>query len=162
MDIPPSVRALFVAAGWESGRRVGVDARVPKVHPAHNVLEELGGLHVGRSGAGIECAASDLIFYFCETYQDIVSTWSGLLRSTLIGVAEVCNRHGLLFVDEAGRCFGASQIHDAFYFEGQTFGDAVERLLLGRKSRPMLRPDQHEVDLYGETFARGHPAIFEC
>jgi hypothetical protein len=37
----------------------------------------------------------------------------------------------------------------------------VERLLLGRKVRPMLRPDQHQVELYGETFTRGHPAIFE-
>lgn len=79
----------------------------------------------------------------------------------LIEVAEVHNRHGLLVLDEAGRCFGASLIHDAFYFEGHNFGDALSRLLLGRKARPMLRPDQHEVDLYGETFARGHPAIFE-
>jgi hypothetical protein len=76
-------------------------------------------------------------------------------------VAEVHNRHGWLIIDEAGRCFGASKIHDAFYFEGQTFGEAVERLLLGRKARPMLRPDQHQVELYGATFNRGHPAIFE-
>jgi len=24
----------------------------------------------------------------------------------------------------------------------------------------MLKPDQQQVDLYGETFVRGHPAIF--
>jgi hypothetical protein len=29
---------------------------------------------------------------------------------------------------------------------------------LGRKARPILRPDQSQVDLYGATFTRGHPA----
>jgi hypothetical protein len=162
MDILASVRPLFLAAGWQSGRGVCVDGRVPPFHPAYRVLQEVGGLRVGRSGlGGVECARSDLEFRFCEVDQDIVSTWNELLRSQLIGAAEVHNRHGWLLVDEAGRCFGASQIHDAFYFEGQTFGEAVERLLLGRKARPMLRPDQHHVDLYGVTFARGNPAIFD-
>jgi hypothetical protein len=114
----------------------------------------MGGLHVGQAGHGIECASSDLIFQFCNVAPDIVSTWSELLGSNLIEIAEVHNRHGLLLMDEAGRCFGASLIHDAFYFEGHNFGDALKRLLLGRKARPMLRPDQHQVDLYGETFAR--------
>jgi hypothetical protein len=162
MEIPSEVRQLFVAAGWRPARRVSVDGRVPEDHPAHDVLQELGGLHVGQAGYGIECASSDLIFQFCDVAPDIVSTWSELLGSKLIEVAEVHHRHGLLVMDEAGRCFGASLIHDAFYFEGRNFGEALKRLLLGRKSRPMLRPDQHQVDLYGETFARGHPAIFEC
>ena len=162
MDIPSSVRPLFLAAGWQSGRRMRVDGRVPELHLAHSILQEVGDLHVGRSEpTGIECARSDLEFCFCEADHKILSTWGELLRSRLVEVAEVHNRHGWLIVDEAGRCFGASQIHDAFYFEGQTFGEAVERLLLGRKARPMLRPDQHQVELYGETFTRGHPAIFE-
>jgi hypothetical protein len=127
-----------------AGNRGAVDGRVPQLHPAYDVLQELGGLHVGRSElGGIECARSDLEFCFCEADQDVLSTWSDLLRSRLIEVAEVHNRHGWLIVDEAGRCFGASQIHDAFYFEGHTFGEAVERLLLGRRAGPMLRPDQH-------------------
>ena len=162
MDIPMGVRPLFTIGGWRLGRRVRVHDRVPRLHPAHDVLQELGGLHIGRSEpGGIECARSDLEFRFCEADHEIHSTWSELLRSQLVAVAEVHNRHGWLIVDEAGRCFGASQIHDAFYFEGQTFGEAVERLLLGRKARPMLRPDQHQVDLYGVTFARGDPAIFD-
>lgn len=143
MDIPAGVRPLFTAAGWQSGRRVRVHGRVPQLHPAHDVLREVGGLHIGQSEPGIECARSDLEFGFCEADHEILSTWSELLRSRLIVVAEVHNRHGRLIVDEVGRCFGASQIHDAFYFEGQTFGEAVERLLLGRRARPMLRPDQH-------------------
>ena len=115
----------------------------------------MGGLHVGQAGCGIECASSDLIFQFCDVAPEIVSTWSELLGSKLIEIAEVHNRHGLLLMDEAGRCFGASLMHDAFYFEGQNFDEALTRLLLGRRSRPMLKPDQQQVDLYGETFVRG-------
>ena len=144
MEVPLAVRPLFVAAGWQPGRCVGVDSRVPQRHPAFEVLQEFGGLHVVRSeGGGIECGRADLEFCFREGDLDILSTWSELLRSRLVEVAEVQNRHGWLFVDEAGRCFGA------------------RRLLLGYRSRPMLRPDQHQVVLYGETFARGHSAIFE-
>lgn len=162
MGIPLDVRSLFVAAGWQAGRCVDVDARVPKRHAAYKILEELGGLHVGRAGHGVECASSDLKFGFSEVDQDVASVWSELLKSRLLGIAEVHNRHGWLLVDEVGRCFGASQIHDAFYYEGQNSDVAIERLLLGRRARPMLRPDQDAVVLYGETFRRGHPAIFAC
>ena len=164
MDIPVSVRPLFVAAGWHAGRRVPVDGRVPARHPAHAVLQEMGGLHVGRTeGGGIECSRSDLQFGFCDDCagDGIVSTLQTVLPSRLIGVAEVHNCHEWLLLDEAGRGFGASVVHDGFHFVGQTFAQAAERELLGRKARPMLRPDQQEVRLYGMTFRRGHPAIFD-
>jgi len=60
-----------------------------------------------------------------EVPPEILSTWSELLGSKLIGVAEVHRGHGLLLIDEAERCFGASLIHDAFYFEGHSFGEAT-------------------------------------
>ncbi len=53
---------------------------------------------------------------------------------------------------ETGRFFGLGLIHDAFYFEGASFGAAMERLLLGRRSRPTLRPEQASVILYGDTY----------
>jgi hypothetical protein len=114
LDIPSNVRPMLVAAGWHFGRQIGVDARVPQFHPAYRFLKEFGGLHIGRCGPGIECATSDLECGFCDSDQEVVSVWSELLTSKLVGVAEVHHRHGWLFVDEAGRCFGASQIHDAF------------------------------------------------
>lgn len=77
MDISVGVRPLFVAAGWQSARRVRVDGRVPQLHPAHGILQEVGDLHVGGSElGGIECARSDLEFRFCEAGHDILSTWS--------------------------------------------------------------------------------------
>ena len=44
MDIPPAVRSLFAAAGWQSGRRVRVNGRVPRLDRAYDVLKEVGGL----------------------------------------------------------------------------------------------------------------------
>jgi hypothetical protein len=162
LDIPANVRPMLAAVGWHSGRHIDVDARVPQFHPAHGILKEFGGLHIGRCGPGIECATSDLEFGFCEEAdREVGSIWSELLMSKLIAVAEVHHRHGWLLVDETGRCFGASQIRDAFYYEGPNFGVGLESLLIGRKARPMLRPDQHQLDLYGKTFYRGDAAIFD-
>ncbi|CCE05873.1 conserved hypothetical protein [Bradyrhizobium sp. STM 3843] len=160
MEIPLTVQSMFVAAGWKPGRESDIDVRVPQSHPAYRILKELGGLHVGRCEPGVECATSDLAFGFLEGDREIVSVWNELLRSRLVGIAEVHHRHGWLLIDEAGQCFGASQIHDAFYYEGPSFGVALEGLLIGRKARPMLRPDQDQVELYGQTFSRGHPEIF--
>ncbi len=93
--------------------------------------------------------------------EDYKKTWEELLRTKLIWIAEVHNAHGALVMSSAGECYGCSDIHDAFYFEGETFREAVERLLLGKRSRPMLAPDQDEVDLYGETYRRGHPDVYD-
>jgi hypothetical protein len=89
-----------------------------------------------------------------------ISTWNGLLGTTLIGIAEFHHAHGELYVDSAGRVFSLSLIHDAFSFEGATFDEAVERRLLGRRCRPMLRPDQESVTLYGEEFGHDHPSVY--
>src|SRR6202023_989976 len=51
-----TVRPIFVAAGWRSGRRVDVPAMVPSNHPASAILAEFGDLTVGDGGAGQECA----------------------------------------------------------------------------------------------------------
>jgi hypothetical protein len=161
MEIPPIVRSQFLIPSWRFPRRMRVDPRVPTQHPAHEILAEMGGLHIGQSGPGIECATSDLHFAFREADEEYGSCWGSLLASKLVAIAEVGNCHGWLFVDEGGRFFGGSQIHDAFYFEGDTFAEAAERLLLGRRARPMLKPDQDEIYLYGEKFTRGHPAVFD-
>jgi hypothetical protein len=36
----------------------------------------------------------------------------------------------------------------------------MERLLLGRRSQPMLRPDQQSVVMYGEEFTADHPGVY--
>jgi hypothetical protein len=83
-----------------------------------------------------------------------------LLRTDLVGVAEMSNEHEALYVDRSGRCYGASLIHDGFGFEGVSFDEAIERRLLGRCSRPMLRPGQNVVRWYGEEIRAPDPRIY--
>jgi hypothetical protein len=124
------------------------------------VLSQFGGLAVGRCEAGEQCATSDLRFHPVGPTDPDIRIWNALLGTTLIGVAEVHHGHGELYVDSSGRYYGLSNIHDAFYFEGSAFGEAVEGLLLGRRARPMLRPDQESVTLYGIEFTAEHPEIY--
>jgi SUKH-3 immunity protein of toxin-antitoxin system len=84
-------------------------------------------------------------------------SWTRLLRTELIGIADIHNAHGELYIDREGRCYGASQIHDAFWFEGASFNEAIERMLSGLRSRPMLRPDQKVIRMYGESMRADDP-----
>lgn len=149
----------FIFAGWYPWRTRAVPAGVPRNHPAAEVLAAFKGLTVGKTGRGIEVATSDIHFCHVETDEEI-ATWNELLGETLIGIAEVHHSDGELFIDRAGRCYGRSTVHDAFCFEGTTFVEAVEKLITGRRSQPMLRPDQESVELYGVTYTRGSPEVY--
>jgi SUKH-3 immunity protein len=135
---------------------------VPPGHPAAAILAEFGGLNVGMTtSGGKECGRSDIAFGQPGASEaSEIQLWSVLLNSPLVYIAAVQNSHEELYVDGYDRHFGLSMIHDAFYFEGASFGEAVERLLLGFRARPMLRPDQPTVELYGEVFAAGHPSLY--
>ena len=87
--------------------------------------------------------------------------WGELLATELVGIAEVTNRHAELYVDRSGRCFCYSNVDDGFRFEGSSFGEAIERLLLGRCSRPMLRPEQRTVWHYGEEISADDPRVYK-
>jgi hypothetical protein len=159
-ELPNSVRPFFVAAGWYPGRRVEVPLVIPAGHVAARILSQFGGLKVGQCGRGQECATSDIAFEHIWSEEPEISVWSELLDSALFSIGEYQHRHGRLYVDGVGRLYSLSLIHDAFAFEGSTFGEAMERLLLGRRSRPMLLPGQDSVTLYGEVFTADHPSIY--
>lgn len=163
LDLPPSVLHFFEAAGWtDGGRRPPPGFSGPASHPAVAVLGELNGLTVGECGPGDECARSDIAFGFDPEHQDhpAVLQWQEILGAALVNIAEVHHAHGVLLMDAGGACYGLSLVHDAFSLSGHTFGEAVQRLLLGRRARPMLRPGQASVHLYGEVFMAGHPGIY--
>lgn len=162
LELPDSVRELFLEAGWPVAR-VSVDQSVPSGHPAAAVLEQFGGLRVGSCEGGEECASSDIVFGYTDDYQRdaIVLEWQRLLSTTLVNIGEVHHSHGALFTDNSGACYGMSLIHDAFWFEGSSFGESVERVLLGRKSKAMLRPDQGSISLYGERITDEHPNAYD-
>jgi hypothetical protein len=159
IELPASIRHSFLASGWAPGRRIAVSSAVAADHPAHAILAEFGGLMVGESGCGEECAKMDVMFQALWPDSSI-RVWEELLVTQLIGVADVCQKHEELYVDHHGRLFGASVVHDAFYFRGASFGGAMEGLLLGRRAQPLLKPDQDRVMLYGEEFTADHPSIY--
>lgn len=161
VELPESVRLRFLEAGWYPGRRVEVSAAVPANHPAAAILAAFGGLTVVPDHeAGEECAPDDLAFRELESDESITEVWARLLGSRLVGVAEMHHGHGELYVAADGRCFGRSLMHDAFYFEGGSFAEAVERAMLGRRSRPLLRPNQASVTLYGIQFTADSPEVY--
>jgi hypothetical protein len=160
-ELPHDVRHFFIAAGWHVGRRVTIPSEVPSNHPAAVILSEFSGLTVGQTGAGEECATSDVEFRPIWPDDGILDIWGGLLKTRLIGVAEYYHRHGELYVDDYGRWFAASLMDDTFCFEGDSFSEAMERLLLGRRCRPMLRPDQSQVSSYGEVFSSDDPRVYK-
>jgi hypothetical protein len=58
------------------------------------------------------------------------------------------------------RYFDANIDVETFYFFGASFAEAMERLL-GRCMRPLLRPDQTSIVLYGDVFTPDHPGIYK-
>lgn len=156
--LTPRTRPLFEAAGWTESRCVTVDPAVSREHPAFRFLQSFGGLHVGGVGKGVECAASDIAFGYCHQDPEYLNVMQQDLSTDLLAVGDVHNTHGWIILDSAGRCFGASQFHRAFWYTAETVALGIE---LGYRDRPMLLPNQDEVDLYGKTFRRGDPAIFD-
>lgn len=161
IELPLSVRPLFVAAGWHPGRTISGARGVSLDHPAAAILAEFGGLHVGQSGKGEECARADVAFKHLRPDKFVLDVWVKLLSTELVGIAEVHNGYADLYVDSSGRCFCLSIVDDGFYFEGSSFDEAIERLLLGRRSRPMLRPEQRTVWHYGEEIGADDPRVYK-
>ena len=79
----------------------------------------------------------------------------------MVGIATVHHNHGDLFIDTIGRCFSISAVHDATSYEGASCGEAMRGLLRGIRCRPMLRPDQQSVSLYGDEFTANSPEVYE-
>lgn len=160
---PDAVRQSFLDAGWYPGRSVPVPASIPTEHPAWNILAAFGGLVLlerdpepDPEWTPIEELAFRALFP-CPANTDL---WGQLLGTRLVGIADVHNAHGEFYLAADGRCFGASCIHDAFYYHGATFAEAVEGILLRRRARPMLRPDQPSVTLYGDRFTAESPEVY--
>ena len=162
--VPQDLLKYFRRAGWQPQRSVALSksviAKIPKGHPAVPILTAFSGLTVGECGTGEQCATSDVAFGFVER-DDEADVWSGLLQTVLVGIATVHHNHGDLFIDSTGRCFTISGVHDATCYEGASFSEAMRHLLRGFRCRPMLRPDQQSVMLYGDEFTSDSPEVFD-
>ncbi len=163
LEPPDTVRQWFVDAGWQPGRVVAVSPSVPPDHPAWEILAAFGGLVILERDPEPDPdwpPIEELVFRELHPCPAITEVWGRLLGTQLIGIAGVHNDHAELYIATDGRCFGASCMHDAVYYRGESFGDAIEGILLRRRARPMLRPDQMTVTLYGERFTPDSPELY--
>ncbi len=159
LTIPPSVELLFRAAGWFAARQIEVDPRVMVNPLAASLLAEFGGLHVGQTGAGVECARSDIEFGFQDLgWFDAFGAWRNLISRSLTPVADLHHQHGYLLVDT--EFYYAINIIDfELVFHGASFGEAVKQLLLGLRPRPIFHPGQSTQQFYGELINAEDPQV---
>ncbi len=137
-EVPDNVRPLFLAAGWYPGRHVGV--RFDRVEglrsfpAAAPLLVSFGGLRVGASGPGRDCAASDIEFTLKPSAGARYAV--GKLESPgddLFPLGMAGNRHLDLFLDARGRLWAYCVPNGRLDNIGDSFEVGVVRLLLGHK-----------------------------
>jgi len=162
MNLDPAVYSWLCASGWQRDRRVKVPQSVPETHPAFSLLESFGGLSLYQQVDSAVDAEPICEIQFTALNYEAVEThqWNEILDTELIGIGGAHNEHEQVFAGSKGRIFAASLIHDAFYFHGITIEDYLFGLLTGRRARPMLRPDQNTVTLYGLQYSVGDPEVY--
>lgn len=163
-EFAADILPLMIAAGWAPGRHVelpwltGQDA----AHPAFRALSTLAGLHIGECGAGIECARSDMLFVRIEDSWAEIEQWESWLGTRLIGIGYLHHHHGAFYIDTKGRGFNFDLTGDfGLMFLGDTLSDSMRTELLGFRGRPMLAPGKECVEVWGQRFIRGDPAIYQ-
>src|SRR5690349_24416 len=123
----PEVHQILLESGWYEGRSVSEMAGELS-HPGQRVHAEFGGLRVGRSGSGRECAACDVDFRRLLAEVPTERRFDKVAQPVLVyPVAEVCNGHATLWLDQDGIAYFE---FDQFERFAGTFERSLERLLL--------------------------------
>jgi hypothetical protein len=138
VDLPESVRRLFLAAGWRPGRDVAIACdglETLRSYPlAAEVLRSFSGLHVGTCGPGRDCATSDILF---TTRPSRDGRWCVIDRESpgddLFPLGQASRAHMEVFLDAQGRLFVYMVPDDRLLAIGESFVVGVERLLLGHR-----------------------------
>jgi hypothetical protein len=134
VQVPSSIEPMFAAAGWRPSARSY--SRVDPLASAHQraaeVIAEFGGLRVAAVRAGRDLPASDIHFYQCARPEvaAVAQAWSSRLGE-LAGVASAHHDHITVFVGSDGVFYAFTDPDEKLYSIGSTFGEAMERLLLG-------------------------------
>jgi SUKH-3 immunity protein len=141
-----SITKILKDGGWYEGRHVADTLVWPSEYVvfdrAFEILDEFGGLHIGKAGEGINMATSDVNFDSAYTggLQSVVKTYEESLHTRLYPVADCHNSHFFLLADEKGACYAYSFDDTLIYF-ADSFEETLEMLLLG------IRPPDHKGDL---------------
>jgi hypothetical protein len=134
MEFPAIIRPIFERAGWYPERQV--EPSIPQVDsPAYRIgrqiLANLEGLHVGKSGPGHECAASDIKFDPAEA-AECLTEFFGIFDHSLCPLATYHNSHGVLYVSGDGALYHGDLVGDSgLSVISGSFFDGIGRILLG-------------------------------
>jgi len=130
-----AVTKMLLKAGWTEGRKVdpvhGLSEPSAVFPKAEEILTEFRGLHVGKCGAGVDFARSDVEFepdlsLLAELKEHEAST-----GARLFPLGEAVRGHIYLIVDERGEIYLLVEGElEAF---APSFPQALEMLLLGKK-----------------------------
>ncbi len=138
MELPESVRPLFAAAGWCPDRRITVQFdRVQGLRSyalTAPLLQTFGGLHVGKCGAGRDCAASDVQFTSRPSVDDRYAVADlERLGDDLFPLGMAHGQHLELFLDVCGRLLIYDVPGGNLSVVGESFQAGIERILLGHR-----------------------------
>ena len=141
IDVPASIQDQFVLAGWRLGQsNAPTNSSLIGSSTAVAVLSEFGGLHVGSSGPGQDLAKSDVEF-FVNVKRDADICVQPWLKSIgrLDAIANAHHDHMIIFIGPDGAFYFFTDPDGKLYLGGSSFGEAMERLLLGLAYGPEIQ-----------------------
>jgi SUKH-3 immunity protein len=137
--MPKSILPLFVKAGWFEGRNTGLKPSNQNQLVA-DIFAEFGGLQVGESGGGRDCAKSDVCFFNnADETIDEDDDYKHFQKQVgqLSLIADAQHNHEQVLVAENGQFYVFTIPDGKLYFAGEHFNEAMERLLLGFQLLPI-------------------------
>ena len=129
------LQKLFTKSGWYEGRSILLEDLQERDCLSHenaiNILKEFGGLSVGETAPGRECAASNIDFYLRPWYEAyrICERWEAS-AGKLTAIASAHHQHILLMVNTKNDLYIYTEPDEKMYFGG-SFQKATSKLLLG-------------------------------
>ncbi|MES2206804.1 MAG: SUKH-3 domain-containing protein [Pseudomonadota bacterium] len=132
--VTQEIEKYFRESGWEPGR---LNSAYINKQPACNIFadaifKEFGGLNIGSCSPGKQMAAGNIYFFSSpiSTKTLVTSRWEEQL-GLLTPVADAHNDHIIIYVSESGDFYFYTDPDEKLYFGGQSFNEAMCKLLLG-------------------------------
>ncbi|BDM64279.1 hypothetical protein NFHSH190041_17310 [Shewanella sp. NFH-SH190041] len=142
MNTEEYLNKLFGDAGWYEGRDIELDNLLDITIASHlaavKILKEYGGLSVGKTGPGRDCAASDIKFYTRPHYEanGLCKEWEAKVGN-LVVIANAHHQHIIVLVDSQSNLYIFTASDEQLYYGG-SFSETTAKLLLGLDYGPTI------------------------
>lgn len=130
-EFDPAVLALLKEAGWYPGRNSGDSISLPTDYApfplVQEVLSELGGLRVGRTGPGIDQATCTIDFTPSIAEGTATDVYQ-LAKRPIYPLGDLDGGNALIFIDDTECVY---MLTDELEVLGKSISSALRSLLLG-------------------------------